>query len=64
MLSEVTLHNYCNILKRKSISIRQGPSCRDRMVVLHLPVQSVLPITTNVVSFNPTRVSCTPYNIM
>ena len=26
MLSEVTLHNYCNILKRKSISIRQGPS--------------------------------------
>ena len=36
---------------------------RGRMVVGQLPMQSV-PITTNVVSSNPTQVGCTRYNIM
>ena len=41
----------------------RGCRGRDRMVVLQLPMQSV-PITTNVVSLNPTRAGCTRYNIM
>jgi hypothetical protein len=32
-------------------------------IIVHLPMQSV-PITTNVVSSNPTQARCTLYNIM
>ena len=42
--------------------LQRGRRGRDRMVVdLQLPVQSV-PITTEIVSSNPTRARCTLYN--
>ena len=43
---------------------KRGHCGRDRMVVgFKQPMQSV-PITTNIVSWNPAQARCTQYNIM
>jgi hypothetical protein len=40
-----------------------GRRGRDRMVVGLITIYPIIPITTNVVSSNPYKASCTQYNI-